>query len=236
MPTIDRAVSLSLTVAALTITAATFRREFITTDREIRPGISHPPEYQPEWERIMASGVVDVRDTDSIAPVTIIAFIDLECPACSYYHRAILTPIRERYGSRIRVAFVPRPLNLHRFARAAAVAAECSARQGRFVEFIEGIFAQQDSIGLKPWVEYAAQVGVSNTEEFQRCLGSPDAVARVAAGEAVADSLGIRATPTLMINGWLFSAPPTFDIISRAIDDILTGRDSFASQTSREVN
>jgi protein-disulfide isomerase len=49
------------------------------------------------------------------------------------------------YPTEVAVVFHHFPLNGHRFARAAALAGDCAAAQGRFAEMKEQLFARQDS-------------------------------------------------------------------------------------------
>lgn len=137
--------------------------------------------------------------------------------------------MKDRFASAISQVFVHLPLSGHRFARSAAEAAECAASQSRFEAFVDVIFAKQDSIGLKPWAGYAAEAGVPSISAFTECLRDPP-VGRIEAGVALADKLGIGATPTVIANGWKFGAPPPARELSRVIEDLLAGRSPFEAQ------
>ena len=63
------------------------------------------------------------------------------------------------------------PLPTHRFAEPAALAAECAGEQGRFAEFVGAVYAGQDSLGLKPWWEYARIATVQDSLlRYVNCL------------------------------------------------------------------
>lgn len=102
------------------------------------------------------------------------------------------------------------PLNGHRFARAAALAGDCAAAQGRFAEMKEQLFARQDSFGLKPWREYAVAAGVDRIDSFDACLEARDD-ARIREGLAAGARIGVAGTPTVVVNGWKLARPPRLE-------------------------
>jgi protein-disulfide isomerase len=118
------------------------------------------------------------------------------------------------------------PLKIHRFARNAALAAECAARQDRFAAFVEVAYSRQDSIGLKTWESYARDAGVSHADAFSACLAESASSALVDSGIAASARLGIHATPTVMLNGWRVPDASQAEL-SRAIGELLAGRPPF---------
>jgi protein-disulfide isomerase len=86
---------------------------------------------------------------DPLAPVTIVAFLDLQCPFCARAHPK-LKALMERYGSkRLRIVVKHNPLPFHKWAEAAAIDA-LRIRQVRgsdaFFRFTEEVFEQQSAI------------------------------------------------------------------------------------------
>lgn len=157
-----------------------------------------------DWENLLPIGH---RIGPANASVQIIEFSDLECPYCRRFHDTF-SKVRTSGLSDISLTFIHFPLSSHRFARLAANASECAADQGRFEEFISTVFANQDSLGLKSFVAFAAAAGVSDTVSFDRCLKSGTEGARVTDGIQQGERLGVRATPTVIINGMRFGNPP----------------------------
>ncbi len=82
----------------------------------------------------------------------------------------------------VSVAFVQFPLTFHRFAEPAGKALECAAEQGEMLAYMAAIYAQQDSLGLKKWVSFAAEAGVTDLERFQGCVNAPGIPNRVTGG------------------------------------------------------
>lgn len=201
---IERASSILLGLAALVIAATLVHREFWPSNVP-QSGIERPPVYVANWRLLLGAGHVL---GDSAAPLKIIEFGDFECPYCrradSTYH-----DIKKKYGSRLALVFVNFPLTMHRFAIPAARAAECAGEQGRFAEMHDLLYEKQDSLGLKTWSAFAIDAGVRDTLAFARCNATPGMPAGIQAGLDAGHRLQVNATPTMLVNGWRFFAPPS---------------------------
>lgn len=221
---LEVALSVILTVAAVTIAAALVRREFFYSPQRrvlLADRATAPPEYVEEWRSILTHGV---PFSGQDAPIKIIEFADLECPSCRTYAPR-LKSMKQQYPGQVEIVFVHLPLTFHRFARIAATAAECAGDQGKFGAIAELIFQKQDSLGLKSWGSIAREAGVADTALHSRCMAAPKSSARIDSGVAIAGRLGITGTPTIIINGWRFRSPPDSAAMSRTIDAILSGAD-----------
>lgn len=206
---LERLATAVVLLAALGVGASAVRREFFPRSAVASGRIPVPPgilttSYVPGWDRLKQHGT---WYGDSLAPVTIVEFLDFECPFCARFHETLQATQRE-VKAPVALLLVQYPLPNHRFAIPAAVAAECAAKQGRFGRMSDGLLAQQDSFGLKGWTSYAADAGVTDTIGFAKCLKSQTR-GRIAADKAVGESLRIRGTPTILINGWRYSRQPT---------------------------
>lgn len=222
-PRIERLLSVLLTIAALVIAAGVARREFFGSSAPRAPMNEGRQVLvdEAEWRSFFEHGVLS-GDLD--APVQLVQFADLECPACRDFEMKTLSAVRERYGARLATVYVHFPLPYHRFARIAAQAAECAEVQGRFVPFVSRVYARQDSIGLKPWTSYAVESEVPDTVAFSRCLAADDPVPRIAGGFELGQQLQVRGTPTVIVNGWRFESPPSLADLTRTIEELLDGR------------
>ena len=152
---------------------------------------------------------LDEKDRSSADQITLVEFSDFECPACG---RAFLdlTPILE--SARVPVKLVHRNFPLssgcnpqvkqegHPHACQAAVAYECASAQGKAKEYYRTLFQNQSALDTPSLVGYAARVGLDQGE-FERCLASPAAAAKVAADVAAGAAVGVESTPTFFING-----------------------------------
>lgn len=191
----ERFLSLTLTVVAIAMAATVVSREL----RSFQSDSPQQPVLVDEWPDILrVSRAVEPGQF----PIILVEFGDLECPACKVFHEATLPALRARYPDQLGVRFVHLPLANHRFARQAAVAAECAATHNAFGEFLSATFARQDSIGLISWTQIARSAGVVDMAAFNKCLAEESTRAAVDSSRALADRLRIQATPTLMVNGW----------------------------------
>jgi protein-disulfide isomerase len=215
----DGALTAVLTGCALLTTALVARHEYVA--RQQAPAQAEQrPTFVKNWRSDLADGA-RLGSTD--APVQLIEFADFECPYCSGFH-VVLKSLRERYPTQVNLTFVHFPLPMHRFAVPAARAAECAAAQGRFEAMYDQLFAGQNEFGLKAWDDYAAAAAVPDLKAFDACVRNTDPIPRVEAGKALGAKLDVRATPTLVVNGWKLERPPTQDELDGMVKNILAGR------------
>lgn len=221
---IDGLLNAALVVAAMGAAGALVHREFAGTRSE-----AIPPEnatMYSGWESLLAAGH---RTGDSLAPVQIIAFMDLQCPFCRVFDRS-LRSVQLLHAPRVSSTFIHLPLPNHLHARRAAQAAECALRDGRFEPMVETIFAYQDSLARLPttdarfWRDLAEQAGVGDLDAYAACMTSEQPPPRIMAGLEVATSLGITATPTVIINGIRLRAPPGDSVLNAMVRALAEGR------------
>lgn len=220
MSALERASSIGLSAAALIIAVALAHREFTPT-ATATPAASGPPAYVKQWRTLLAIGV-PIGNPD--AEIKIVEFADFECPFCRHAD-SVFKAVRSKHPSLVGVYFVHFPLRMHRFARLAARSAECAYGQGQFAAMHDVLFQKQDSFGLKSWVDYARDAGVVDTAEFAKCMASHRQVPRIREGVAAGEKLGIRGTPTVLINGWKFPRPPTEEQLDSAVAAIVHATD-----------
>ena len=133
--------------------------------------------------------------------VTITIFSDFQCPYCRTV-AADLAEIRRAHASDGRVAVIYRhyPLQFHKTAHLAAMAAECAGLQGRFEAYHDQLFAHQDSLNYAQWSSYARNANVANIARFETCLRDGRVAAVITRDSIAGDRLGVRGTPTLLVN------------------------------------
>lgn len=161
------------------------------------------------------------------AAVDLLVFGDLQCPYCQRFHAAY-KEATALLGDDLRLTYIHYPLAIHRHAERAAQAAECAGAQGRFSAFVDAIFEQQASMGIKSWAAYAAGVGIPDTVTFSRCAESNAYAEGIQTGRHEGDALGITGTPTVIINGWRLPQPP-HDSLTVVIETVLHERPPYDS-------
>ena len=92
------------------------------------------------------------------------------------------------------------PLPSHRQARLAAEAARCAAAEGRYWDYRGRLFAEQSRFAEDQLIAYAVELGLDRGG-FTRCLTERRFARAVEADVAQARALGVRSTPTFLING-----------------------------------
>ena len=217
-----------IVVVAVVVGVAAVRLAFFPSTRlgdSTRPA---SPELlgESDWEEVLTAAIL-VDDTVGSPPVTVVEFMDLECPYCrqSYLAFADLRADDRGLADSVAHMIVHYPLGIHRFAVPAARAAECASDEGRLSDYVRLVFEKQDSLGLKPWVSYAVEAGIQDTVRFNACNTSQGPLPRVERGQAVARRIGVQSTPTILIDGWRLPTPllEAADY-SRAIRAALEGR------------
>ncbi len=133
------------------------------------------------------------------AKVTVLEFSDLQCPACRNAH-PIVKRITDEYKDYIRFEFYHFPLqSLHPYAFKAAEAAECANDQGKFWDFIDDSYTNQEKLKEDDLRERADKLGLNMTE-FNACLDSGDKgdVVKIDMREGL--NRNVDGTPTFYIN------------------------------------
>lgn len=163
------------------------------------------------------------------AKVTIIEFSDYQCPFCRAFWKDALAQIKKDYIDTGKVRFVYRdyPLPFHPMSMPSAQAAECAGEQGKYWEFHDKIFAEQDKLGqgtvtytaqdLKKW---AAAIGV-DTAKFNQCLDSAKYKSEIEKDMADGSAAGVSGTPTAFINGRIIVGAQPYSNFKAIIDEEL---------------
>jgi protein-disulfide isomerase len=161
-------------------------------------------EVGPE-ELAQARGISVGRED---APVVIYEFADFQCPACAQF-AAVATPhIKQRFveSGTVRYVHFDFPLlQIHPHAFLTARAARCAEDQGRFWQFHDMLYQQQQAWSraddiVPMLVAYAGEVG-ADTAAFEACVRSDRHAREVTLNLRLGESLNVPGTPTLFING-----------------------------------
>jgi protein-disulfide isomerase len=153
------------------------------------------------------------------AKVTIVEFSDFQCPYCARASE-VVAKIRERYADKVRFVFRQFPLPMHPDAQLAAEASLAAQRQGKFWEFHDLLFANQDALTRESLEQYAKQVEL-NVPELQRALDSKTEKAAVDADVKLGEDVQVNGTPTVFINGKRVPNPTEFELMAKLIDEAL---------------
>ncbi|MEI6225927.1 MAG: thioredoxin domain-containing protein [Deltaproteobacteria bacterium] len=132
------------------------------------------------------------------AKVTVVVFSDFQCPFCSKVEPAMARLLEANPGA-VRVVWKHQPLSMHPNAVPAARAAEAARLQGKFWEMHDRLFANQASLSDTLYAQAARELGL-DLARFQSDAASQAVLARIAADQMLAGSVGAQGTPTLFLN------------------------------------
>lgn len=151
------------------------------------------------------------------APLTIVEFVDFQCPACRAAHPE-LKKIREKYSGKIRFAIRQFPLPTHDKAKGASLAALCAEQQGALYAYADEII--QGELDRDSLVKAAAMLRL-DLNRFVPCLESEEAKNRVLRDLTDGYRLNVTETPTLFLNTTMVQGLPSAEQLSELIDGML---------------
>src|SRR5262249_54795509 len=154
------------------------------------------------------------------ARVHIVEFSDFQCPYCLRAH-PVVTQVLNTYGDRVRLVYRHYPLEGHPDARPAAEASACAAEQGKFWEYHDRLFAEQQHLAATDLKKLAGQLGL-DSGKFDVCFEKHRYAGDVDADIAAGNDAGVDGTPAFFINGRPVSGAQPFEVFKRVIDDELS--------------
>jgi protein-disulfide isomerase len=122
----------------------------------------------------------------------------------------------------VRLVFKDLPLPSHKLARPAHEAARCAGALGRYWPYHDRLFAGQPDFQRDDLIRYAVEVGLARAP-FTTCLDERRFAAAVEADVAQARALGIRSTPTFIINNRPLVGAHPVETFRSVIDEALRG-------------
>lgn len=150
------------------------------------------------------------------AKVTIVEFGDFECPYTKEVYPTIRAIAAERPKD-VRVLWRDFPLEtVHPNSRAAAAAASCAGRQGKFWQMYDKLFLNQNALARADLVAYAGQIGL-DAGTFTACLDAGGDKERIERDIAAGLAAGVHGTPTFFVNGVKVEGAIPYDILSKVV-------------------
>ncbi|MEK7458990.1 MAG: thioredoxin domain-containing protein [Patescibacteria group bacterium] len=173
-----------------------------------------------------AKKLAAVTDTDHVrgdldkAKVVLVEYSDYQCPFCQRHHPT-MKALAEKYGDDVAWVYRHFPLtSIHPNAYPAALAAECANEQGKFWEFTDDMYENQDNLGDDYYAEVAGTLGM-NVSKFTECFESEKYKSVVDADMATARAAGVSGTPATFVNGQLISGAVDQQTFEQLIDAAL---------------
>lgn len=130
------------------------------------------------------------------APFTVIEFADFECAHCKITAKSI-DQFLKKYPTDIRLVYKHFPLEAHKMAKNASIAAEAAGMQGKFWPMHKALFeSEQTSLSDKQ----ISALGI-NLARFKKDLSNPAVIDKVENSLKEGLLIGIGGTPALYFNG-----------------------------------
>jgi protein-disulfide isomerase len=183
-----------------------------------------PPEAEVALDNAPRRGPED-------APVLIVEFADYECPYCQRIYPE-LKKLQKEFAGKVAVAFKDFPLPMHAHAEKAAEAARCAEEQGRFWDFHDQLFENNQRLEPALLKEHARALKL-DAERFDRCLDAGEQAATVQKDFAQGQRLGLTGTPSFFINGHFLSGAVKYSTLRDVVQQQLAAGWSAKELASR---
>ncbi len=142
------------------------------------------------------------------AEITIIEFSDFQCPFCARFHVQTLPLLLENYidSGKVKLVYRDFPIqNIHPNAMPAAVAAECADEQGKYWQYHDKLFENQNqwakletTEAVEIFSQYSVEIDL-NQEQFETCLTSGKYVNEIRNDLNDGREYGVTGTPGFFV-------------------------------------
>lgn len=144
------------------------------------------------------------------APIVVMEFTDFQCPFCRSFSETTREQLLSRHGDGIKYVLKHFPLEqIHEHARYSARIAQCAGREGKFWEAEALLFRNQSNLSEEFFTTIDKKLGLESN--FDDCLLDLDVAAEVEQDFQDGLQIGIRGTPTFVINGKIVSGAVPLD-------------------------
>ncbi len=180
-----------------------------------------------------AQDLLKIQEDDFVlgnpsAPVVFVEFGDFQCPFCGRFYSTTEKEVIEKYVKTGRVKFIWRDFAfLGKESFDAAVAARCAGEQGKFWEYHNFLFENQNgenrgAFSLVNLKNFARSLNL-DTDQFNSCLDSQKYLSAVESETKLGGQLGVNGTPSSFINGTHITGALPFTQFEAVIQKELAG-------------
>ncbi len=202
----------------------------------IKNGIEAPPVPPPQAAPPPQARNIDPGDGPALGgkkpKVTIVEWSDFQCPYCGRVEPT-LKQVLDTYKDDVRIVWRNEPLSFHPNAMPAAKAAMAAARQGKFWQMHDLMFAHQQELSDAKYAEWAMQLGL-NFARWQTDKESPEIAAQIQKDSTYGQSVGADGTPSFFINGKFISGAMPFENFKTVIDEQIKKADELLKKGTRQ--
>jgi protein-disulfide isomerase len=202
---------------------------FLTRDRHtLVVGMVFPIEARPRPEILNSISLADAATQGpNDAPITILEYADLQCPACARMHEFLENELIPKYEGKVRILFKEFPLvSIHNWAWTGAISNKCVSELApkRFVAYQSSVFQRQTDITpanvRSSLLQIATTVGI-DTSKLSSCIDNQTPKSLIEEDIREGKLLEISTTPTFVVNGRIVAGMPEKSYFYKIIDDAL---------------
>ncbi len=154
--------------------------------------------------------------SNSEGKLLMIEFADFQCPYCAIAHESLKAFV-EDHTSEVALVYKHYPLaNIHPEAIPAAQAAWAAGQQGKFWEYHNLLFEQQENLDDAVVVELAKLLNL-DLEQFNRDRNSTAAAEAIDKDMQLAEQLGIDGTPFLVMGNQVMSGAVEREVLEETL-------------------
>lgn len=158
-----------------------------------------------------------------VAPVVIVEFGDFQCPFCRQA-APILDQLLQKYPEAVQLSWKNFPLSdVHPEAIAAAEAAMCAAKQGKFWAYHDALYNNQDALDDTLYQSLASNLGL-NLDQFTACRQGHLTLPQIQTDFTDGATAGVQGTPTFFVNGHKFAGVLSFDLWNTIVTGVLKAK------------
>lgn len=162
------------------------------------------------------------------AVIRVVEFSDFGCIHCARFHMNDYHQLHEEFIAEGDVVWKYVPITIGGFPNGenAALAGECAGAQDRFAPMRDLLFEEREVWMAETedpegrFRSYAEEVGL-DVGAFDVCMQGGEAEDRLAESNRIAVSLGVRGTPTFIVQGFPVQGAPPLDAFQEALREMI---------------
>ncbi|NYZ78015.1 DsbA family protein [Candidatus Micrarchaeota archaeon] len=156
------------------------------------------------------------------AKITMVEVSDFQCPYCSRA-QATVEQVLSDYSGKVKLYYVHFPLEFHEFAQKAAEASECAGDQGKFWQYHDLLFANQNALDAVSLKNYAKQLKLDSAK-FDSCLDTGAKANVVLADLQQGLAAGVSGTPMFFLNGVRVCGAQPYSAFQQVVNALLANQ------------
>jgi len=151
--------------------------------------------------------------------VVLYEFSDFECPFCASV-QPVVKEFIENNSDRVTLVYKHTPLvQIHPEAVPAALASWAAMQQGKFWEYHDALFENQERLGNELYLEIAEDIDL-DLEQFEADVASEEATQAIQADIELASGLGVSGTPTFFMNETRLTGALSIESLEAALAEV----------------